>query len=47
MFGSVELKFQVVAHHRLICDAGRWDETAMKAAFTRFESVESKMVGTN
>ena len=33
VFGSVELKFQVVAHHRLICDAGRWDETAMGAAF--------------
>lgn len=25
MFGSGELKFQVVAHHRLICDAGRWE----------------------
>ena len=37
---SVELKFPVVAHHRLICDAARRDEAAMKAAFAGFELVE-------
>ena len=40
MSDSVELKFPVVAHHRLICDAARRDETAMKAAFAGFELVE-------
>ena len=34
------LQFPVVAHHRLICDAGRRDEAAMKAAFAGFELVE-------
>lgn len=42
-----ELKFPVAAHHRLICNAARRDTAAMKAAFARFESVESKMVGAN
>lgn len=42
-----ELKFPIAAHHRLICNAAWRDTAAMKAAFTRFESVESKMVGTN
>ena len=34
------LVFPVVAHHRLICDAVRSDEAAMKAAFAGFELVE-------
>ena len=34
------LQFPVVAHHRLICDAARSDEAAMKAAFAGFELVE-------
>lgn len=42
-----ELKFPVAAHHRLICNAMRRDTAAMKAAFARFESLESKMVGVN
>ena len=40
MSDSVELKFPVVAHHRLIIDAARRDEAAMKAAFAGFELVE-------
>ena len=40
MADSVELKFPVVAHHSLICDAARRDEAAMKAAFAGFELVE-------
>lgn len=40
MSDSVELKFPVVAHHRLIVDAARRDEAAMKAAFAGFELVE-------
>ena len=40
MSDSVELKFPVVAHHRLICDAARKDDAAMKAAFVGFELVE-------
>ena len=40
MSDSVELKFPVVAHHRLICDAARRDVAAMKAAFAGFELVE-------
>ena len=40
MSDSVELKFPVVAHHRLICDAARSDEAAMKSAFAGFELVE-------
>ena len=34
------MKFPVVAHHRLICDAARSDEAAMKAVFAGFELVE-------
>ena len=40
MSGSVELKFPVVAHHRLICDAARRDDAATAAAFAGFELVE-------
>ena len=40
MSDTVELKFPVVAHHRLIVDAARRDEAAMKAAFAGFELVE-------
>ena len=40
MSDSSELKFPVVAHHRLICDAARRDVAAMKAAFAGFELVE-------
>lgn len=40
MSDLVELKFPVVAHHRLIVDAARRDEAAMKAAFAGFELVE-------
>lgn len=40
MSDSVELKFPVVAHHRLIVDAARRDEAAMKSAFAGFELVE-------
>ena len=40
MSDSVELKFPVVAHHRLICDAARRNEAVMKAAFAGFELVE-------
>lgn len=40
MSDSVELKFPVVAHHRLIVDAARRDEAAMKAAFAGLELVE-------
>ena len=40
MSGSVELKFPVVAHHRLIVDAERRDVAATKAAFAGFELVE-------
>ena len=40
MSDLVELKFPVVAHHRLIVDAGRRDEAAMKAMFAGFELVE-------
>ena len=32
MSDSVELKFPVVAHHRLICDAARRDDAATAAA---------------
>ena len=37
---SVELKFPVVAHHRLIVDAARRDDAATVAAFAGFELVE-------
>ena len=40
MSDLVELKFPVVAHHRLIVDAARRDEAAMKSAFAGFELVE-------
>ena len=40
MSDSVELKFPVVAHHRLICDALRRDDVAVAAAFSGFELVE-------
>ena len=40
MSGSVELKFPVVAHHRLIVDAVLRDDVATKAAFAGFELVE-------
>lgn len=36
----VELKFPVVAHHRLIIDAARRNDAATKAAFAGFELVE-------
>ena len=35
-----DLKFPVVAHHRLIVDAAGRDEAATKAAFAGFELVE-------
>ena len=37
---SVELKFPVVAHHRLIVDAARRDDAVTKAAFAGFYLVE-------
>ena len=37
---SVELKFPVVAHHRLIVDAARRDDAATVAVFAGFELVE-------
>ena len=40
MSDSVELKFPVVAHHRLIVDAARRDDAAVAAAFAGFELVE-------
>ena len=40
MSDSVELKFPVVAHHRLICDATRRDDAATSAAFAGFDLVE-------
>ncbi len=40
MCDSVELKFPVVAHHRLIVDAARRDDAAVAAAFAGFELVE-------
>ena len=40
MSDSVELKFPVVAHHRLICDATRRDDAATAAMFAGFELVE-------
>lgn len=36
---KVELKFPVVAHHRLIVEAARRDDAATKAAFAPFELV--------
>ena len=41
MSDSVELRFPVVAHHRLIVDAARRDDAATAAAFAGFELVES------
>ena len=40
MSDSVELKFPVVAHHRLIVDAARRDDAATAAMFAGFELVE-------
>ena len=40
MSDSVELKFPVVAHHRLIVDAARRDDASTVAAFAGFELVE-------
>lgn len=40
MSDSVELKFPVVAHHRLIVDAVRRDDAATAAVFAGFELVE-------
>lgn len=37
---SVELKFPVVAHHRLIVDATRRNDVATASAFEGFELVE-------
>ena len=37
---SVELKFPVVAHHRLIVNAAGRDDAGTKAAFAGFELVE-------
>ena len=38
--GEAELKFPVVAHHRLIVDAAKRDDAATKAAFAGFDLVE-------
>ena len=40
MSDSVELKFPVVAHHRLIVDVARRDDVATAAAFAGFALVE-------
>ena len=40
MSDSIELKFPVVAHHRLIVDATGRDDAATAAAFEGFELVE-------
>ena len=40
MSDSIELKFPVVAHHRLIVDAARRDDAATAAVFAGFELVE-------
>ena len=40
MSDSVELKFPVVAHHRLICDATRRNDAATAAVFAGFALVE-------
>ena len=40
MSDSVELRFPVVAHHRLIVDAARRDDAAIAAKFAGFELVE-------
>ena len=40
MSDSVELKFPVVTHHRLIVDAARRDDAATAAAFAGFALVE-------
>ena len=40
MSDSVELKFPVVAHHRLIVDAARRDDSATAAIFAGFELLE-------
>ena len=40
MSDSVELKFPVVAHHRLIVDAARRNDAATAAAFAGFGLVE-------
>ena len=37
---SAELKFPVVAHHRLIVNAAERDDAVTKAAFAGFELVE-------
>ena len=37
---SVELKFPVVAHQRLIVEAAKRDDAATKAAFAGFDLVE-------
>ena len=37
---KIELEFPVVAHHRLIVDAARRDDAAIKAAFAGFELAE-------
>lgn len=37
---SVELKFPVVAHHRIIVNAGAKDADGMKALFAGFDLVE-------
>lgn len=37
---KVELKFPVVAHHRLIIEAAKLDEAATKSAFDSFDLVE-------
>ena len=39
MSDSIELKFPVVAHHRLICDAARRDDAATFAGFELAEPV--------
>ena len=40
-----ELKFPVVAHHRIIVDAGRADETRARSLFAGFDLVEPLAVG--
>ena len=40
MMNNVELKFPVVAHHRLIVVAAERDDAAIKACFEGFDLVE-------
>jgi len=40
-----ELKFPVVAHHKIIVDAARRDDAATAAAFAGFDLVEPVVAG--